>query len=109
RERLRLPVAARDRRWIVGVVAQPRVHLLAHPLERLLVEPGRRDREPQELGGAIEVLDQRAHAPAPVIAVAVERYFDRFLVERALERLRIEIARALVEQPGHQGAQARFP
>ena len=97
-KRLRLPVAVGERPGIVGVMAQARVHVLAHPLERLLVEPGRVDRKAQQFGGAIEVLGQRAHAPAPVIAVAVERHFDRDLVERAVKRLRIEVARALVQK-----------
>ena len=86
-ERLCLPVAAGEGRRIVGVVAQARVHVLAHALERLLVEPGGVDRKPQQLGGAIEVLGERAHAPAPMIAVAMERHFDRLLVQSAVKRL----------------------
>ena len=105
-KRLRLPVAVGERARIVGDVAQARVHMLAHPLERLLVEPRRVDREPQQLGGAIEVLGQRAHPPAPMVAVAMERHLDRLLVERPVKALRIEFARALVEEPRHQRAEA---
>ena len=108
RKRLFLPVAVGQRRRIVGVVAQARVHVLAHAFERLLVEPRRVDREAQQLCGAIEVLGERAHAPAPMIAVALERHFDRLLVQGAVKRLRIEFARALVEEPRHQRAQARL-
>jgi len=108
RERIRLPVAAGERRRIVGVVTQPRVHVLAHAFERLLVEPGGVDRKPQEFGSAIEVLGERAHAPAPMIAVAVERHFDRDLVQGAVKRLRIEITRPLVEKSRHQRAEARL-
>ena len=35
----------------------------------------------------------------PMIAVAVELHFDRLLVERPLEGLRVEVARAFVERP----------
>ena len=87
-------------------MAQARVHVLAHPFERLLVEARGVDGEAKQLGGAIEVLGERAHAPAPMIAVAVERHFDRFLVQSAVKGLRIQFARALVEEAGHQGAQA---
>ncbi len=87
RKRLFLPVAVGQRRRIVGVVAQARVHVLAHAFERLLVEPRRVDREAQQLCGAIEVLGERAHAPAPMIAVALERHFDRLLVQGAVKRL----------------------
>ena len=68
-------------------MAQARVHVLAHAFERLLVEPRGIDRKPQQLGGAIEVLGERAHAPAPMIAVAMERHFDRDLVQGAVKRL----------------------
>ena len=103
---LRLPVAVGEGAGIVGDVAQAGVHVLAHPLERLLVESRRVDGEAQELGGAVEVLGQRAHAPAPMVAVAVEAHLDRLLVERPVKGLRIEVARALVEEPRHQGAEA---
>ena len=43
-----------------------------------------------------------------MIAVAMERHFDRFLVESAVKGLRIEFARALVEHGRHQRAQARL-
>ena len=108
RKRLFLPVAVGEGPGIIGVVAQARVHMLAHAFERLLVEPRGIDGEAKELGGAIEVLDERAHAPAPMITVAVERHFDGFLVERAVKGLRIQFARALVEKRRHQRAQARL-
>ena len=103
---LRFPVAVGESAGIVGDVAQAGVHVLAHPLERLLVESRRVDREPQKLGGAIEVLGQRAHPPAPMVAVAMERHLDRLLVERPVKGLRIEVSRALVEEPRHQRAKA---
>ena len=60
-EGLRPPGARRDRAGIVGVVAQARVGVLAHPQERLLVEARRVDGEPQKFDGAVEILHQRAH------------------------------------------------
>ena len=107
-ERLRPPSAAGDRSGIVRVVAQARVHVLAHALERLLVEARRVDREAQEFGGAVEVLDQRAHAPAPMIAVAVELHLDRLFVQRSVEGLQIEFTRALVEETRDERSQARL-
>ena len=107
-ERFCLPVAGGEGSRIVGVVAQARVHVLAHAVEGLLVEPWGVDRQPQQLGGAIEVLGQRAHPPAPMIAVAMERHFDRDLVEGAVKRLGIEIGRTLVEKRRHQRAEARL-
>ena len=89
-------------------MAQARVHVLAHALERLLVEARRVDRKPQEFGGAVEVLYERAHAPAPIVAVAVEGHLDRLLVERPVERLRIEFARAFVEEPRDERSEARL-
>ena len=41
RKRLFLPVAVGEGPGIIGVVAQARVHMLAHAFERLLVEPRR--------------------------------------------------------------------
>ncbi len=87
---------------------QPGVGVLAHAQERLLVEARRIDGEAQELGGAIEVLDQRAHPAAERVAVVVERDLDRLLVERPLEGLRIEVARAFVEQAREQHAHSRL-
>ena len=43
-----------------------------------------------------------------MIAVAVERHLDRLLVERPVEGLRIEVARAFVEEARDQRAQARL-
>ena len=89
-------------------MAQARVHVLPHALERLLVEPRRVDREAEKLGGAIDVLDERAHAPAPMVPVAMEAHLDRLLVERPVERLRVEFSRALVEERRHERPKARL-
>ena len=61
-----------------------------------------------QLAGAVEVLGERSHAPAPVIAVAMERHFDRFLVQSPVKGLRVQFARAFIEQSRDQGAQARL-
>ena len=89
-------------------MAQAGVGVLAHPQERLLVEARRVQRERQELRGAVEVLDQGAHPPRRVLPVVAEVDLDRLLVERPLEGLRIEVARAFVEHAREQHAQARL-
>ncbi len=85
-----------------------RVHLLAHALERRLVEARRVDGEAQQFAGAVEMARQRAHPPADMVALAMERDLDRLLVERLLEGLAVEIAGAFVEQAGEQRRGARL-
>ncbi len=108
RKGVRPPGLRRDRIRIVGVVPQSRVGVLADANERLLVEARLIDRKAQEFGGAVEVLDKRSHAPAHRGAVGVERDLDRPFVEGALEDLRIEVARAFVEEGGEQHPRARL-
>ena len=104
----RAPGAARHRRRIVRLVPQLRVHLLAHALERRLVEARRVEAKAQQLAGAVEMAREGAHPPADMVALAMEGDFDRLLVERLLEGLVVEIARAFVEQAGQQGRGARL-
>ena len=79
--------------------------MLAHPQERLLVEARRIDGEAHEFGGAVEILNQCPHPTGHVVAVVVERHFDRLLVQRLLEGLRLEIAAAFVEKAGEHHAE----
>ncbi len=72
RKDARAPGAARHRRGVVRLVAELRVHLLAHALERRLVETRRVDAKAQQFAGAVEMAHQRAHPPADMIALAME-------------------------------------
>ena len=76
--------------------------MLAHADERLVVEAGRIDGEAEKLRRPVEVLRQRPHPAALVVAVVAEMQLDRLLVERLLEGLRIEVAGALVQHAREQ-------
>ena len=104
----RAPGAAGDRAGLVGLVADLGEQLLAHARRRRLVEARRVDREPQQFAGAVEMARQRLHPSADVVALGMEGELDRLLVERLLEGLVVEIARAFVEQAGEH-ASARRP
>ena len=49
---------------------------------------------------------QRLHPSADVIALGMEGELDRFVLERLLEGLVVELARAFVEQAGEHGQRA---
>ena len=102
----RAPGAAGDRAGLVGLVADLGEQLLAHARRRRLVEARRVDREAQQFAGAVEMARQRLHPAADVVALGMEGEFDRLLVERLLEGLVVEIARAFVEQAGEHRQRA---
>ena len=73
------------------------VDLAAHALQRFGVETRGVEGERGEFEGLVEIARQRLHVAGELVAVGGEMQADRVIVERALEGLRIEIARALVE------------
>ena len=107
-EGARAPGAPRQGARIIGLVAQSRAELLAHPRNGRFIEARLVDGKAQQFARALDVANERAHAPAHIIAIAIEGDFDRLLIQRLLESLRIERPRALVQQRRQHRRRARL-
>ena len=100
--------AAGQRGRIGGVAPQPGKNLRANALVVGALEMRRRQRHPQQVEGLVLVILEHAQAAAEIIPRRTEAQFDGAAVKAFMERLGIEIARALIEQIGDHVADAGF-
>ena len=82
------------------------VELAAHPLQRRGVETRRVHCQRQEFEGLVDMTRQGLQPPVEIVALGAEAQAYRMIVEGAMKRLGVEIARAFVEQAGEHGAGA---
>ena len=94
---------------VLGLAAQTRDDLPLHPGNRLLVEAGLGNGKPQHLEGIVDIRRQRAHRAVEIVAARIEADAHRQVLQTGLERLRIEITRALVEGRGEQVGEPFLP
>ena len=85
-----------------GVRAQPREHLRAHPLDRVLVEARPGERVAQERHRLVAVLGQEARRDRHRVVARVESVARGQRLSRGGEGGRVEVGGPLLQEPGHQ-------
>ena len=103
---MRAPGLARQRVRIIGLAADARAKLAAHPLQRIGVEPRLIQGEAQQLKGGVNIPGQRPQPAGESVAVRPKRQLDRLLLQRLLEGGAVKRARAFVKQTRQHGGGA---